>query len=145
MTPIQLDIIKAFGSKELSEGCILNNFWEIIKLKKDYKIIQNNESEKDILIFGKNDDELSLNHNTEILWHIPELFPDVARVTKEKGIQIWIKYLEPSFFVTDAQTCVITVWDWIDSYWEIPYNPTLSFIDQDEQLTLIPLLSLIKN
>ena len=131
----QLEIIKAFGSKELSEGCLIssheyinNDLWEELVIKK---YVTKTDSPKyhpnyciatdwkEYCIYG-------------ILWHIPELFPDVARVAKEKWYPILTDSWIIEFQLSDTE------------FVRIPYESTLPLIDQDEQLTLIPLLSLIK-
>lgn len=79
------------------------------------------------------DTEIEYNKNIEILWHIPELFPDVARATEWTDIDIWM----------DTYTKeLIASWD---SIWHniIPYNPTLSLLDQEEE-ALASLLNLFK-
>lgn len=128
MTEIQLDIIRAFGSKQLSEGCLIQK-WLIID--KAYWVWHNSIHCTLGNKFDKND--------IEILWHIPELFPDFARVADEK----WLSY----YINTDSDfiKVIIAIWEKYP-YDEkiIPYIRTLPLIDQDSQLTLLPLLNLFK-
>lgn len=141
-SPIQLDIIRTFGSKELSEGCLIQESKRLLRIAYEtwiknapYFCIDLTEIQWSPQCgFNPKDYE-----NAEILWHIPELFPDVARVAKEKD---WIIKIEYNYFKREY------VWITIDNtFWEddiyalIPYNPTLSLLDQDEQ-TLASLLNL---
>lgn len=130
---VQLDIIRQFGSKELSEGCLVSTTWWIWKIYKnddDHIFFVELQNWELCVIRSKN--------SLEILWHIPELFPDVARVAKEKEMDL--ECFISSF--TDKYCIWFTKWP-RDAIQSIPYNPTLPLIDQDSQLTLIPLLNLL--
>lgn len=75
--------------------------------------------------------------NFEILWHIPHLFPDVARVCREKGwaLQAFLWYWN---WVSDH--ILIMVWTtWNAS---ISYDPTLPLLDQP---SLPEIINLFKN
>lgn len=139
-TPTQIEIIKHFGSKELSEGCIVRDLYRdsqpIWKYLCDWKYLY----EWNIWFIPDNEmtDWWEIENIFEILWHIPELFPDFARVAEEK----WLSY----YISTDSDfiKVIIAIWEKYP-YDEkiIPYIRTLPLIDQDEQLTLIPLLNLL--
>jgi hypothetical protein len=62
----------------------------------------------------------------------------VARVAKEKGMDL--ECFISSF--TDKYCIWFSKWP-RNAIQSIPYNPTLPLIDQDSQLTLIPLLNLL--
>lgn len=133
-SPIQLDIIRTFGSKELSEGCLImhedwtkwkhwwNWRWEITYSKK-WRWWSSSTYD---------------NSMWEIIWHIPELFPCIARVAKEKGLKITILYY------TEWPHIIFNPIEYnLRNPESIPYNPTLSLIDQSED-TLTQLLNLFK-
>ena len=140
-SPIQLDIIRTFGSKELSEGCIVRDLYRdsqpIWKYLCDWKYFY----EWNIWFIPDNEmtDWWETENIFEILWHIPELFPDVARVAKENEWAIEIRILPQ-----ESSEVTIVHYDYMLRQTKIPYNPTLPLIDQDEQLTLLPLLNLFK-
>lgn len=131
MTEIQLDIIRTFGSKELSEGCLINTeHWE--RKWDDYFLVWDESLYRE----SRNGNEPYLFSKTfTILWHIPHL-EDVFRVLiKEK----WHMHL----LAKNDDTYEI----WITRYEHVtvkfPYNPTLSLLDQSEE-TLTQLLNLFK-
>ena len=150
----QLDIIKAFGSKELSEGCLMEIFhtdlvhremwWDDYETSVSNCIIWKYISWFSESIFDFYYDENIFNIKTfwecwetnsyEILWHIPELFPDVARVAKEKWIiiRIWSNETIIYGFIYKSE-----------STFRITYNSTLPLIEQEES-TLTQLLNLFK-
>lgn len=137
---VQLDIIRQFGSKELSEGCIVRDLYRdsqpIWKYLCDWKYFY----EWNIWFIPDNEmtDWWETENIFEILWHIPELFPDVARVAKEKEMDL--ECFISSF--TDKYCIWFTKWP-RDAIQSIPYNPTLPLIDQEES-TLVELLNLFK-
>lgn len=140
MTEIQLDIIKAFGSKELSEGCIVRDLYRdsqpIWKYLCDWKYLY----EWNIWFIPDNEmtDWWETENIFEILWHIPELFPCIARVAKEKGwfMEVDTQFSEITFYVVNKYKENETI-----AFFK--YDFSLPLIDQDSQLTLIPLLSLL--
>ena len=151
----QLDIIRQFGSKELSEGCLVwdfynpNIFWYKILEYEVFPCVVNWESEYiKVRSFHRKRETYTYDSRQEndvkqieyfkknILWHIPELFPDVARVAKEK-----VRFLE----IKCPHKCYLSIsrWDIELELISIPYNPTLPLIDQEES-TLVQLLNLFK-
>ena len=154
----QLDIIKAFGSKELSEGCLMEIFhtdlvhremwWDDYETSVSNCIIWKYISWFSESIFDFYYDENIFNIKTfwecwetnsyEILWHIPELFPDVARELQKQWYVLELLKI-------DTIKSVLKI-SWYDMKKDIliPYKKLIPFIDQDEQLTLIPLLNLFK-
>lgn len=151
-SPLQIEIIKAFGSKQLSEGCLIEtNSGKIFKFlymeaeepikwiyNRAYYIWQDLEHKKDYN--GANIMKYA-SIDLKILWHIPHL-NDLYRVAESKD---WIIKVEYNYLKREY------VWITIDNtFWEddiyalIPYNPTLDLIDQDPELTLLPLLNLFK-
>ena len=131
MTPIQLDIIRAFGSKELSEGCLtLDKEWTMYKclIRREWRMIHSNE-------WGWWSWSSYSDYMWEVLGKVPELFPDVARVARETNKSLRVEMNE----MTEKSYIQI----WTGDVHRIPYHPTYKLIDQDEQLTLIPLLNLL--
>lgn len=138
-TPIQIEIIKAFGSKQLSEGCLIQIKWEyyftIIDIEWDvatcYHPLKCTKDKKRSII-DIEISKLDWNRN-KILWNIPELFPDVARVAKEKWYEMTVS--------SDWWISIRTHED--DERESIKFNPTLPLINQEES-TLVQLLNLFK-
>lgn len=129
-SPIQLDIIRTFGSKELSEGCLINTDKWIKNLDDHFIIWTDNKLYRE----SRNGNEPYLYSQTcEILWHRPELFPDVARAAKEKNM--WIEVMLHRYSKTWH---ILSINKWTE-YHRIEYNPTLSLLDQSEE-TLTQLL-----
>lgn len=126
-TNTQLDIIRTFGSKELSEGCIVKYKWVYEKV-----VFYNLEDERLLLDIGQYEAD---RQDIEIIWHIPHLFPDVARVAEEKGKHMEVRtmiYDRIEFSVKENPYPIC-----------IPYNPTISFLEQSEE-TLTKLLNIFK-
>lgn len=83
---LQLDIIREFGSKELTEGCLI-----FMKEKNEFHVLDICDTIEEWVIAREYPWSLSYNIITkdfEILWHIPNLSPDVFRVAEEKQVYI---------------------------------------------------------
>lgn len=127
-TPIQLEAIKLFGKKDLTEGCL------VFQPEYDYTF-KIPEDEWDLMVAMRNwfrwTTILEISESKvwfEILWHIPELFPDVYVAMKNKWDDIinFDKYPE--------------WWRLYFRFWHIiPYNPTLSLLDQPSLPQIISL------
>lgn len=135
-SPIQLDIIRTFGSKELSEGCIFSyKYLDEVWIDKGIWF-----TEDSFPIRLENYRWITWSWKHKILWHIPELFPDVARVTKEKGMKV--SYLGNLMINTNKVIKRTNTSIEFETF-NIPYNPTLPLINQEES-TLVQLLNLFK-
>lgn len=151
-SPIQLDIIRTFGSKELSEGCYINYkfnprlnkegiYLGMVRFSSPLVCEAKSKNITWLISLAFNEKIEDSNHweVIEILWHIPELFPDFARVADEK----WLSY----YINTDSDfiKVIIAIWEKYP-YDEkiIPYKKLIPLLEQDEQLTLLPLLNLFK-
>lgn len=134
-TPTQIELIKTFWKKELSEGCkvICNDesIKTVLENSEFWFYIQPNWISDGYICYENEDIEMWIS---EILWHIPEIFPDVAR-------EILNKFQKDSIISVSEWKINFCLWKW--GMHEIPYNPTLSLIDQEES-TLVQLLNLFK-
>lgn len=151
MTEIQLDIIRTFGSKELSEGCLVNFYWDSYRWEEihtlKYLFSPNwdgfyfNNLSQDVWIWLEYRlhifEEEELDDQYEILWHIPELFPDVARELSKNWYVLELLKVD-----TIRSVLKISRYDMKKDIL-IPYKKLIPLIDQDEQLTLLPLLNLL--
>lgn len=136
-TDLQIDFIRAFGDKELKEGCIVMcDDWIQRTMVDDADLmLWNNwcpqcnykwrmDENKDIAI-------------TKILWHEPHLFPDVAKVLKEKNMHIEIqryRYAKTWYTLNISKTDTLLL--------SIDFDPCLPLLEQPKVME--QLLSLIK-
>lgn len=141
MTEIQLATVRTFGSKELSEGCLFSwNEYTNHDLLEEIEI-QTFHHKTDSLLSQSEYCIATDWHEYciyEILWHIPELFPDVARELSKEWYVLELLKVD-----TIKSVLKISRFD-IKKDIIISYKKLIPLIDQDSQLTLIPLLSLIK-
>ena len=82
-TPIQLEAIKLFGRKDLTEGCVsIEKDWTLWKcdVREEWRTINLPEWQRNVT---------SSEIEWEILWHIPHL-EDLFRVAFDRGIYISI-------------------------------------------------------
>ena len=129
-TPLQLNIIRLFGRKELTEGIIIKYDDEYFKLMTEIEwwiAVDSIQYYRNLaLYFGE--DEF------EILWHIPHL-EDVFRVAEEK----WLSYT--LFGGRIINHIVFHIDD--DNDVKITIAPTLPLLEQSED-TLTQLCNLFK-
>lgn len=133
-SPIQLDIIRTFGSKELSKWLLFHPNSDDFQCIYEYVDEDNhiNTSYKnDIVTIFESDYDLCWWKIWTVLWHIPELFPCIARVAKEKGYPILTNSWIIKFQLSNTE------------FVRIPYESTLPLINQSEE-TLTQLLNLFK-
>lgn len=131
-TPIQLEAIKIFGRKDLTEGCLLQNKKSLIIYKHSWVNLNN----KNIYYFDWYEHSYFYQDDLiffEILWHIPELFPDVAQSIQAK----WYN-LELSKIDTIESVIKITRWD-IKRPIKIPYRKLIPLLDQPSLPDIISL------
>lgn len=137
-TPLQIEIIKKFGRKELTEGCTIlsqdtpddNRILRLIrKFSEDWECFINEMW--DICHYKSSE--------FKILWHLPHL-EDIFRVAEEELWKIWVSDVNKIEWAIRGYSIVF-----IRPYesWITPYSPTLPLIEQDET-TLSQLLSLFK-
>lgn len=158
-TPIQLEAIKLFGRKDLTEGCriVRKNYWEIDWKKRfwpRYGHIWVVSSKQDLWwalgVFWEDTGTYSctefshciLNQKLEngeneyeILWHIPHL-EDVFRLADEKEWYIEIIWTELLFWNE--------LWIQKDSMRLELYAPALPLLEQSEE-TLTQLIDLFQS
>lgn len=79
----QLEIIRVFGCKDLSEWCLIQQWEYLMKIWCIYEGIFNMKEINSANCMQKKESDL-----WEILWHIPHL-EDVYRVAKEKWVTIY--------------------------------------------------------
>lgn len=143
-TPIQLEAIKLFGRKDLAEGCIIRDTddssyvryafdddnWSpiILQLEWIYKWQYD-----DIELEDLQDEE-----EWEILWHIPQLSPDLFRVFWNRWDIIEVKYWFTNNWIIEEDKLII-ITDFCKNV--IPYNPTIPLLDQPN---LAEILNLFK-
>ena len=146
-TPTQLEAIRIFGRKDLTEGCLIRiqskypswammeYWWDEDAWDYDDVIRKINEDEElnyDCYEITIND--ISANEDDDmiftILWHEPHL-EDVFRVSKEKWVMINLSRDSNNWF---------ELFVWMKHF---PYNPTITLIEQSEE-TLKQLISLFK-
>lgn len=133
-TPIQLEIIKTFWSKELSKWLIIwkERISEIIAIDYErewfYRMIDDWE----------NTFSWSIKW-AEILWHIPHL-EDVFRVAKEKWYLVEVDIFKSSF--TKEYIHDFLFWKNWDNH-SIRIFPEISILNQPESV-LIELLTKLK-
>lgn len=147
-TETQIEAIKLFGKKDLTEGCMVWYVWTPNTF--GYKIISydqfdcpiNWDSEcvraisthrkQEIYSFDSRDWEWKRTITFikwNILWHIPHL-EDLFRVAEEKGF--WV--------ICYKDWLEIYIWQWEDENMQsIDYNPTLSLLDQPSLQDIISL------
>lgn len=137
-SPIQLDIIRTFGSKQLNQGCLIkieNDYFHLMEKYDKWTSYRWFEIPIGSKMLYVTDTEIEYNKNIEILWHIPHLFPDVAKVAKEK----WWEY---ELLANPDWHELFIYGTWVKLF-HIPYHPTLPLLDQSEE-TLTQLLNLFK-
>ena len=81
-TPTQLEAIKLFGRKDLTEGCIsIEKDWTLWKcdVREEWRTINLPEWQRNVT---------SSEIEWEILWSEPHLFPDVAKKLREEGWEL---------------------------------------------------------
>lgn len=142
---IQLEIIKHFGSKELSEGCIitglcLDSYWELkerrlcIKTYAWYYLVCSRKWN-----FHDNCWIVSKPSSIEILWHIPH-FERILEVLYEKDIAVILWNMHKRTIVLEFlnekdEECRIR---------ELEYDWIKQPIEQDEKV-LKELLEIVAN
>lgn len=139
-TTTQLEVIRVFGRKELSFGCIVKwidvqkeiQFTEYIwKINEEMSIVSYKGE------YSKYQEVTWIDNNFEILWHIPHL-EDVFRVAKEKW---WLVN-----FTTETNELLFYR---KDSFWKtteyknIAWYKTIPLLEQPESV-LIQILNLFK-
>ncbi len=136
-TPIQLEAIKIFGMKDLTEGCI------IFQPEYDYTF-KIPEDEWDLMVAIRNwfrwTTILEISESKvwfEILWHIPHLFPDVARELQKEWYVLELLKVD-----TIKSVLKISRFD-IKKDIIISYKKLIPLLDQSEE-TLTQLISLFK-
>lgn len=132
---LQLDIIREFGSKELTEGLVIiheNQIWKIIWNKWYNFLITYEKQWKEFESKIWEVSEYFIKKDCEILWHIPYL-EDVFRVAEEREIALYVDNIEKEIRFFGKE---------VEEY--IPFNPTIQLLDQSES-TLTQLLTLFKN
>ena len=136
-TDLQIDFIRAFGDKELKEGCL-------IKTVEDYGTIFHYRdiswpwapemSDIRARYYVKDDPRIHTwsrwMRKPEILWSEPHIFPDVAKVLTEKGA---------TMLITNEYICI--AWIWKHENNTIPFDPCLPLLEQPQVME--KLLSLI--
>ena len=132
-TPTQIEIIKAFGSKELSFWCRLvidDLIYIYVGRKKLFEDIWN----------WKIWDPYSNDEYDEILWHIPELH-DLYRIAQSKN---WYITVHNHRLIIDKESDKpLIMGTSYEILLDISYKPELQLIDQEES-TLVQLLNLFK-
>ena len=142
-TDLQIDCIRAFGDKELKEGCL-------IKTVEDYGTIFHYRdiswpwapemSDIRARYYVKDDPRIHTwsrwMRKPEILWSEPNLFPDVAKKLREKGYNLEV-------LQWDTLTSIIRISRWdIKKPQIIEYKPCLPLLEQPKAME--SLLALIK-
>lgn len=140
-SPIQLDIIRTFGSKELSEGCFVRKEkWKWFKIANitdikypDWKLYYK-QAKWYWLHWKFYQPKFKTELDFEILWHIPHL-EDVFRVAK------WKAFI---YAITPLRLWTYEIWfnDWYRTTY-INYTPEMPLLEQSEE-TLTQLLNLFK-
>lgn len=140
MTPLQIEIIKKFGRKDLSFGCVIYyNISPYIFLDERiwYYTVYCCDSVDWIFWY----EEIKEKEKVKILWHLP-LLEDIFRVAKDKDFDLFQVVYHDKMWSTESQQGIFAI-DNMSKSVRIPYNPTLPLIEQDES-TLSQLLSLFK-
>ena len=129
-TPIQLEAIKLFGRKDLTEGCVsIEKDWTLWKcdVREEWRTINLPEWQRNVT---------SSEIEWEILWSEPHLFPDVAKKLREKGYNLEV-------LQWDTLTSIIRISRWdIKKPQIIEYKPCLPLLEQPQAME--QLLSLTK-
>lgn len=125
-TPIQLEVIKRFWRKELTEGCLIQQWEYLMNIWCIYEWIYNMKE-----INSANCMQVQKSDIGEILWHIPEIFPDVARIAEERWWLLEIKFWLLTIHFKDR------------TYTSCKYDTIKPFLEQPESV-LIELLTKIK-
>lgn len=121
-TDIQLEAIKVFWRKDLTEGCVVEFNDHIIR-KVYWKVWKNHWAEREqFYIIGNRLIEHYFDSDW-ILWHIPNL-EDLFRVAEEKWVYMDI----------ENKNNEINIWKWeyenSELLLSVPYNPTIPLLDQ---------------
>ena len=131
MTPLQIEIIKKFGRKELTEGCIFSHS------SGRYMTYICDWWRTDVIYFLDRNRVETYEYPSiyfEILWHLPHL-EDIFRVAEESGLSYTLfggRIISSiQFHINDDKDIIMA------------YEPSLPLIEQDES-TLSQLLSLFK-
>lgn len=139
-TRTQLEVIKTFWRKELTEGCLYypdsDDFAEVYKLISDKEYCIKYTRISDWYFGSFLTDEEWCN---EILWHIPHL-EDVFRLAKEKWYLVEVDVFKSSF--TKEYIHDFLFWKNWDNH-SIRIIPEISILNQPESV-LIQLLNLFK-
>ena len=135
-TDLQLEAIKLFGRKDLTEGCIsIEKDWTLWKcdVREEWRTINLPEWQRNVT---------SSEIEWEILWSEPHLFPDVAKKLKEKGYLMQIAWLLGSGDTINSYILINShkLFTWETQ--EIPFDPCLPLLEQSQVME--QLLSLIK-
>lgn len=129
-TPTQLEAIKLFGRKDLTEGCIsIEKDWTLWKcdISKEWRTINLPEWQRNVT---------SSKMEWEILWHIPQLSPDLFRVFWNRWDIIEVKYWFTNNWIIEEDKLII-ITDFCKNV--IPYNPTIPLLDQPSLPDIISL------
>ena len=137
-TPIQLEAIKIFGRKDLTEGCLLQNKKSLIIYKHSWVNLNN----KNIYYFDWYEHSYFYQDDLiffEILWHIPH-FERIIEVLYEKDIAVTLWHMHKKSIVLDFlnekdDECRIR---------EIDYDWTKEPLEQDEKV-LKELIEIVEN
>lgn len=143
-TPTQMEAIKIFWKKELTDGCIitglcLDKYWELkdrrlcIKTYAGYYLVQSKKWN-----FHDNCWIVWKPSSIEILWHIPTL-EDVFRYIEEKNLVLNITKRDWE----ELYSIHIYGRQWVHNWFFCYINPTIPVIEQPEE-TLKELISLFK-
>lgn len=146
-TSIQLEVIKLFGRKELSFGCILldkewktyrkvvwESAWYGYDVYTEYNIPPLLEATS---IEWEHQYSNNCKDDFEILWHIPHLFPDVARELQKEWYVLELLKVD-----TIKSVLKISRFD-IKKDIIISYKKLIPLLEQSEE-TLTQLISLFK-
>lgn len=129
-SPLQIELIRLLGSKELSEGCFIE--------QKEFNYFFKIEDQDDIMVAVKNwfwfkkVSDIDNSNEFEIFWHLPTL-EDLFIKAEEKGFSIDLIYFwrcQPSLIPSHYNS-------------NIPYNPKLKPYQQTEE-TMQEILTLFK-
>jgi len=145
MTDLQIDFIRAFGNKELKEGCLIKTVedygtifhyrdisWPWAPEMSDIRARYYVEGDPRIHIWSR------WMRKPEILWSEPHLFPDVAKKLGEKG---WT--MDVSTRTEEVPKAIrIYYGSLYRSYIDISFDPYLPLLEQPQVME--KLLSLTK-
>lgn len=151
-TPTQLEVIRAFGSKELTEGCLIGSKqFHIYEQEIVYTPMiwgtwfhkqWNTNLKKFRVHCPLTEEDIWFDFeditNYQILWHIP-ILEDVFRLAKNKWFTIDLSSRSEHFL----HSMRFYYWNKYRDYWDINYTPSIPLLEQTESV-LIELLTIFK-